>query len=313
MSLDALAERSTLGVIKATAIEELGMDSKAVWRRCLPAGPWRRLLPGIILLENGTPSDDQRIAAALLYGGPSAMVTGAHACRLHGLRPTELPRLDHVQLLVPHSQKRLSVGFVTIERTRFVPRPVHRAGVSCAPLIRATTDAARRIGNADAVGKLLIEAIQRGRCAPSELLAELNAGTKRGTALPRRVLGDVERLRSVAEAHSYALSRRLKRPPSHWNVNIMDATGRYVGCPDAWWDDVGLAWEIDSTEFHYSRDGYARTISRNARYAGAGIVVVQTIPSRVEEAPAAVLAEIEAAYLAASARPRPDVQVSMTP
>ncbi|TNC20305.1 hypothetical protein FG385_31085 [Amycolatopsis alkalitolerans] len=286
------------------------MNSKAIWRRCLPGGPWQRLLPGVILLENGKPTHDQRIAAALIYGGPSAIVTGPHACLRHGLRRSEIPSLDCVHLLIPHDHKRLSSEFLVVERTRMLPRPVVRDGVPLAPLVRATTDAARRLRVADAVTKLLIEAIQRGRCTPQVLLAELDAGTKRGTALPRRILNEVECLRSIAEAHSRVLSEGLDVPPTHWNVNVFNETGRYVGCPDAWWDDVALAWEIDSTEFHYFHDGYARTLDRNTRYAGAGIAVVQTLPSRLERDPEGVLAEVKAAYRAAAARPRPSVHIS---
>jgi hypothetical protein len=306
-----LAERSRLGVIRAATLESLGMESKAVWRRCLPGGPWQRMLPGVILLENGVPTDDQRVAAALLYAGPSAMVTGSHACLRHGLRRNELPDLDRVHLLIPHNERRLSGEFLAIERTRRFPRPVFRDDVPLAPLVRATSDAARRLRSVDPVGKLLIEAIQRGRCAPAALLAELNTGTKRGTALARRVLVEVEHLRSVAESHAKSLSDSLDIPPTHWNVNIFDSTGRHLGCPDGWWDDVALAWEIDSTEFHYFRDGYARTLERNTRYAGAGVVVVQTLPSRLKKDPEGVVAELKAAYVAAAARPRPHITTAL--
>jgi hypothetical protein len=307
---ELLVERSRLGVIKTSTLESLGMNSKAVWRRCLPGGPWQRLLPGVVLLENGAPTDDQRVAAALLFAGPRAVVTGAQACLRQGLRRSELPQADQVHVLVPHPHKLLSSEFLTVERTIRLPRPIVRGDVPLAPLVRATTDTARRLRVVDPVSKLLIEAIQRGRCAPPALLAELNAGTKRGTALPRRILEEVECLRSVAEAHSKLLSNSLDVPPTHWNVNIFDSRGRYLGCPDGWWEDVALAWEIDSAEFHYFRAGYARTLDRNTRYAGAGVVVVQTLPSRLENDPEGVLAELKAAYVAAAARPRPAVRIA---
>ncbi|MCR3747851.1 hypothetical protein LX88_001789 [Lentzea californiensis] len=79
--------------------------------------------------------------------------------------------------------------------------------------------------------------------------------------------------------------------------------------PDTWCDEVGLAWEIDSNEFHYSKDAYARTLERNCRYAAAGISVVQTLPSRLRKKPDAVVAELRAAYTAAQARPRPAVNI----
>jgi hypothetical protein len=135
----------------------------------------------------------------------------------------------------------------------------------------------------------------------------LDRGTKRGTALPRRLLAEWLDLRSVAEALAKELSKRLPVPPTHWNPVVHDALGNYIGRPDGWWEDVALAWEIDSVDFHFSRDDYARTLRLNTRYAAAGITVVPTLPSRLRDDPGGVVQELEAAYRAAAARPRPPV------
>jgi len=244
--------------------------------------------------------------AALLYGGPQAMITGAEACRWYGLRvPEQFPASD-VHLLVPHQQRILSSEYVIAERTRRLPGAWIRQGIRLAPLPRATTDAVRRIRAEEPVGHLLIEAVQRGFCSPAGLGSELDEGTKRGTAVPRRLLKEWTDLRSVAELHAKKLADRLPVRPSHWNVDVQASVG-YVGCPDAWWDEVALAWEIDSFEFHFSRDGYARTLRRNNRYAAAGIKVVQTLPSQLRDDPEGVLQELASAYAAAAARPRPAV------
>ena len=285
------------------------MNSKVIYQKCLPGGPWQRLLPGIILLHNGEPTRRERAIAALLYAGPNAVITGAEACRRYGLHvPEQFPETD-VHVLVPHQHKILSSEFVTVERTSRLPDPWQREGIQLAPTVRAATDAVRRIRVEEPIGRLLVEAIQRGRCAPQELMRELDRGTKRGTALPRRLLEEWLDLRSVAEAHAKDLSRRLLVPPTHWNPEIRDASGRYVGCPDGWWEDVGLAWEIDSFDFHFHRDGYARTLRRNNRYSAAGIMVVQTLPSRLRDDPVGVIEELEAAHRAAAAQPRPAVFV----
>ena len=113
----------------------------------------------------------------------------------------------------------------------------------------------------------------------------------------------------MAEARAKELSKRLPVPPSHWNPTIHTPGGVYVGCPDGWWDDVALAWEIDSVDFHFSKDSYARTLRRNTRYAAAGITVVPTLPSRLRDDPRGVLCELEAAYRTAASRPRPSVLI----
>ncbi|SDY68806.1 hypothetical protein SAMN05421504_106391 [Amycolatopsis xylanica] len=306
---ELLRERSRLGVVRAADLEEAGIHSSTIYDRCLPGGPWQILLPGIILRHNGKPTQDQRATGALLYTGPDAMLTGVEACRRHGLSPDELPDDMGIHVLNPHEIKVRSVDYLTVERTRRAPTPIVRNKLLLSPLVRATTDAVRGLRSVDPIQKLLIEAIQRGRCAPEALLAELDIGTTRGTAIPRRLLKEWANIRSIAEARAKALSHRLPVPPSHWNVPLHSQAGHYVGCPDAWWDDIGLAWEIDSFEFHFYREGYARTLTRNNRYAAAGITVVQTVPSRLGTDPAGVLAELKAAYAVAASRVRPDVRL----
>ncbi|WP_081975675.1 hypothetical protein [Amycolatopsis sp. MJM2582] len=304
---ELLQQRSRHGVIKATTLESLDMSSKVIYRRCLPGGPWQRLLPGIILLHQAPPTIEERVIGALLHAGPRALVTGVEACRRHGLRPRELPPDKDIHVLIPHEHKVRSAEFVTVERTHRLPEARTHEGVPLAPLVRATTDACRRLRTVEPIGRLLVEAIQRGRCSPEALAHELNKGSKRGTAIPRRILGEWKDLYSVAEARAKILSRSLLVQPSHWNPEICDSRGGYIGRPDAWWDDIALAWEIDSFDFHFHREDYRRTVMRNTRYAAAGIVVVQTLPSRLLTDPAGVLAELEAARLAAAARPRPPV------
>jgi len=145
-----------------------------------------------------------------------------------------------------------------------------------------------------------------------DLLVKLDSGSPRGTALPRRVLYELEvGARSVAESHGLAVWRRSGLPEALWNVPVHDAKGTFVALPDAWFDDVALAWEIDSFDWHFDAKGYARTIARNTRYAGAGIAVVQTLPSRLRKDPGGVIAELRAAYDAAKARPRPPVRAKI--
>ncbi|WP_328645967.1 hypothetical protein OHS58_41775 [Amycolatopsis sp. NBC_00348] len=307
---ELLRERSRDGVVRVTDLEAAGIDSKTAYRKCLPGGQWRRLLPGVVQLHNHDPTTDQRATAALLYAGAGAQITGVESCRRQGMRQAQLPATHDLHLLIPHERKIRSTDFVTVERTLRLPTPTVRNEFPLAPLTRATTDVLRRLYDDETCTQVLIEAIQRGRCTPEMLLRELNNGSQRGTAIPRRLLMEWTTVRSMAEAHAKRLSSRLVNPPSHWNVDVHDAAGRYVACPDGWWDDVGLAWEIDSFEFHFARGDYARTLDRNTRYAAAGIPVVQTLPSELTHNPAGVLAKLEAAHLAAKARPRPAVHLT---
>ncbi|WP_233224195.1 hypothetical protein [Amycolatopsis sp. BJA-103] len=172
-----------------------------------------------------------------------------------------------------------------------------------APLVRAALDECRRFTTRDPVRALLTEAVQRGRLDPEVLIRELEAGSDRGSALPREVLRDVLRgARSVAEIDAMAVWRRTGLPEPLWNQELRDAGGRYIGTPDGYFGKVRLAWEIDSYDFHFARAQYAVTLERNSRYTAEGIMVLQTLPGRLRAEPEKVAAELVAAHSAAEIR-----------
>jgi hypothetical protein len=305
---DELWKHSRFGVIRASALETLGISQVTTYRQCQPGGRWRHLLPGVVMLARSLPTARQRIEAALTFAKHDAVVTGFQAARLYGLRRGPDPQFVHV--LIPHESRVLSSGFAVLERTRFFPKAKYRDGIPLAPPTRAVLDGVRRIRDLDPVRALMIEAVQTGLTDVESLYGELNTGTKRGTALPRRVLEEIDLgAWSVAEADALEIWHEAGLPTPHRNVVIVDSDGNYVGTPDTWCDEVGLAWEIDSNEFHYSKDAYARTLERNSRYAAVGISVVQTLPSRLRKRPHEVIAELRAAYAAASTRARPPVTI----
>jgi hypothetical protein len=247
------------------------------------------------------PARRQLVEAALLYAGQGAQITGIEACRRHGLR--NLPDTSDVHLLLPEERRVHSSDYVVVERTRRLPEPVYRDDVPLAPLVRSVLDACRRLKDHDQVKALITEAVQRGRVHPRGLVRELETGSPRGTAVPRAVLRDVMAgARSVAEIDAIRVWERTGLPLPVWNVPLRSTVGTYIGTPDAWFAEVGLAWEIDSYEFHFRREDYADTISRNARYAAEGITVVQTLPNRLRTNPDEVAAELRAAYQAAATR-----------
>lgn len=62
--------------------------------------------------------------------------------------------------------------------------------------------------------------------------------------------------------------------------------------PDAWYHDVGLAWEIDSYEWHLAPADYALTLDRRSAMMAEGIVVMHTLPSKLTRREPEVLAEL---------------------
>ncbi len=302
------------GVAAARELVRFGVPERTVYHRCLEGGPWRRLLPGIVLLHNGEPSVEQLLRAALLLGGPDSMVTGLHGCRLHGLRrgPVRPAERVPVALLVPMGRQVRSVGFVHVERTVRLPEPVVRSGLRVAPLVRAAVDAARRLESSAEITELLSDAVQRNLCTVAALAAEVASGSRRGTAMPARVLADVaEGVRSAAERDAKRLWRRARLPQARWNVPVHDAAGRFLGIADCWVDDVAMVWEIESSEWHLSPQEHDRTVVRAARLVAAGAVYTATKPKRLRTEPRDVIRVLRATYEQARSRPRPDLRARL--
>lgn len=115
----------------------------------------------------------------------------------------------------------------------------------------------------------------------------------------------VRRVPAEAWARSLVRGGRLGDPA--WNVSLRTADGRSLGVVDAWWDDVGMAWEIDSLEFHLAPEAYAWTMRKHSALAAAGVLVVHTLPSQLRRDAAGVLRDLAATHASAAARPRPPV------
>ncbi|GAA4560182.1 hypothetical protein GCM10023175_69650 [Pseudonocardia xishanensis] len=285
------------------------MPRRTIYERCRPGGPWRTLLPGIVGLTNGPPTRDDRRRAALVYAGPGAVLTGLDALQIHGMRRVPPPS-GPVHVLIPHDRRRLGAGQVLSERTERLPRA--RPGRwPLAPLSRAVLDFCRRSRDREQIRTALAEAVQRGGCTPGELLGELNAGSHRGSAVPRSVLTEiVGGVRSVAEAHAREVLLAAGLPAPMWNPTLRTAAGEILPCPDAWFDDVALAWEIDSVEFHYDVADYERTVERHSRMTSYGIVVVHTVPRALRSRRSEVVDELRRAHALARLRPRPDIHAA---
>ncbi|MDN5857831.1 MAG: hypothetical protein L0H84_04340 [Pseudonocardia sp.] len=304
---DDIAEQIGTMVVHVRDLRGLGMQDSTIARRCRSGGPWQRLLPGILLLHAGPVTRDDRRRAALLHGGPGSVLTGLDALALYGMEQAPHPS-GSVHVLVPLDRRRTGSGHVLVERTGRLPDPT--AGRwPLAPLARAALDAARRIRSRNVVRAILAEVVQRGRCSPAELIAELNSGSRRGTAIPRLVLEEIaDGIRSVAEAQARAFVLRSGLPAPLWNARLYGPDGLFVAMADAWFDDVGLAWEIDSRRWHLGPVEYARTMDRRSALMAAGATVLHTQPQKLQERPKEALAELNAVHAQAARRPRPSLR-----
>lgn len=297
-------------VVARRDLIKMGVSSSTIARQCRPGGRWTRLLPGVYLLAGGSPSRRQVVRAALLRAGPLVGVTGLEAVRRLGVR--RLPDDGRVHILVPEGRGIASRDFLLVERTN---RPWRGQLVDGFPIVsaaRALIDAARRMERLDVIRAMISDAVQRRIVSPKQLAEELRHIRLGGTHLPRRVLDEIkEGVRSVAEAWSLALIKRSPLPAPQLNVLIRDSNGKQLAIVDGWWDDVGVAWQIDSKEFHMSPDDYARTMAQHSALVAAGVFVVHTLPSRLVNDTKAVINELIGTHSAGRRRPRPPVHATV--
>ena len=281
-------------VIARSQVLACGMSPRALHRRIAPSGPWQRLLPGVYLTVTGSVTQEQREMAALLYAGPESLMTGTAAVRRHHLRA---PGADLVDVLIPWSQKRQSTAGVRVHRTRRMPPRWYVTGkIRFAEAPRAVADAARSMTRFDDVRAVVCEAVQRRACFVDDLAAELEAGPSAGSSLLRAALAEVaDGVRSVAEADFRVLILRSDLPRSVFNARLIDVDGTLIAVTDAWWQEAGVAAEIDSRAYHLAAADQDRTTGRHDKLTAHGILALHFSPRRVKDDPAGILREIRQA------------------
>ncbi|KAA2262860.1 hypothetical protein F0L68_11325 [Solihabitans fulvus] len=286
-------------MVRTAQLRAAGVSSSAIEVRCRPGGPWQRLLPGVLLLGNGTPTRRQQVQAALAYAGRGAVVTGVDSLREQGL--THLPLPDQVHVLLPATRKVTGREFVHIERTTRLPPPVYRCGLPLAPPARATLDAARRQPDPVLLHSLLGEVVRHGACTVADLTAELDAGSRRGTAAARNALHWLtDRARAITDAWARAVVNACPLPKPRWHVPVNDPAGTPLGTADAWWGEVALAWQIGSrSQLAIDRRRADRT---DRALAAAGVTVLRTPVSRLHADPGGVRRELTRSFHQAATR-----------
>src|SRR5205085_2596150 len=113
---------------------------------------------------------------------------------------------------------------------------------------------------------VVCEAVQCRACSVVELTEELEAGPVKGSALFRAALAEIgDGVRSVAEADFRLLILRSGLPRPVFNAQLFDADGIFIATVDAWWQEAGVAAEIDSRAYHLAAADQDRTTERHDR------------------------------------------------
>ncbi|HEY8474784.1 MAG TPA: hypothetical protein VIL37_19465 [Natronosporangium sp.] len=286
-------------IVHIRHLPALGVTPAALrWK--VQSGRWQRVLPRVYATFTGKLSEQQRLIAAWLYAGPAAQIAGVSALRMHGLRYLPPAPAHEVHVLVPYRQRVRSVRFVRVHRTTDVDRRAISNGVLkvCHPA-RAVADAARTCRSLAAVRAMVAEVVQTDLATVGQLQRELGRGRRNGSRLLRTALAEVaDGVRSTAEAALRTVLRRSRILPAIvWNPVLVAADGSRLPTPDAWIDEVGLAVEVDSREYHLAPADWQRTLHRHNQLAQHGAQVLHFPPSQIYGEAGAVLHTVEQTYL----------------
>lgn len=267
-------------VISRTQALEIGIPQSTVNTWCKADGKWQKLLPGVYLTATGRIAMEQRQVAALLYAGPQSVITGPVAMRLHRLR---CPGGDAIDVLIPWTVRRQSIGFVRVHRTRRMPAFSRTGPIRFASPARAVADAAHGFTKLDEVRAVVAEGVQRQACSIAQIGLELTGGVNRDSLHLRAALAEVrDGIRSVAEARFRQRVRNSDLPQPRYNVFLRAADGTDIGEADAWSADAGVSAEIDSLEYHFYRDGWLKTDAKHSRMLKYGILPHHFAPTRID-------------------------------
>ncbi len=230
--------------------------------------------------------------AALLYAGSKSLLTGRAALRRYGILPTAASGTD---VLVPARCRPSDLDYVRIHRTRRLPaRFMTQGAIRFTTIPRAVTDAALGASSLRDMRAVVAVGVDRGRCTPEDLTAELGRSRLRNGAMLRSVIADVARgIRSAPEGDLMDLVDRSGLPTPVYNPSLYIGDV-FLAKPDAWWEAAGVAAEVDSREYHFAEADWESTMQRHARMTAVGIRVLHFTPWRIRAEPDQVVATIRA-------------------
>jgi very-short-patch-repair endonuclease len=266
-----------------------GLSDDAVERR-VRSGRWRRLAPRTYLTRP-TCTDDDRLAAALLFAGPGSALSGAAALWAYGVPKIDVP--PRILVLVPPTTCVRPTASVHVRRTQRRIVVALAPGPRRVPVERALVDHALGRRRLDDVRAVTARVVQRRLCTVAELGAELAVAPRRGSKNLRIALEEVGwGAESAPEAKAARVLRRAGITDFEQNavITLPDGTTRRV---DFYWRRLRAVLEIDSVEYHFRRADWAGTWDRHLDLSILGYAVIHRPPSALLD-PARFVSDIRA-------------------
>lgn len=265
---------------------ELGITRSAI-RHAIARHRWLSLARGMVLTAPGPPTRDDWVLVGMAIAGAAAALSGWDALRTYGLGAAEPPSRSVLVLDRGGSHRRIGCVLVRPTSRPYATRLLPFAHptlpyVPIVPAARAVADTALTYRRFAPVRALATTSVQRRKCSPEELVAELDACPRNGSMMLRRALADVlDGARSIAEAEAVDFLRRASVPAFELNVPILDHTGARISVADALWRELRAVAEIDSKEYHLGEEQWKGTGRRHNRLTTGWLALEHFPPSEI--------------------------------
>jgi very-short-patch-repair endonuclease len=248
VSWEALVARQA-GVVSLRQAVECGMSVPTVTRR-VREGAWWRVHPAVYLVGGHRWTDEARVRAAWLWGGPESVVTGLAAAFWHRLLDRAPAVVD---LTVPASAKpRPQRGIRLHRRDLHLPDVAQVAGVRVAAKPFAVLETAVALPDGSV---FLDRALQKHVRFPAVYRSFCrNMGRPGSSAAGRLLTAAADRADSAAERLLVRLLREagiggwvLGHPLGPYRIDLAFPAARVAVEVDGW------AWHVDPDRFRNDR------------------------------------------------------------
>ena len=249
--------------------------SRSSWYRAIAAGQLEQVYPGVARLHGTAKTPEQRIMAAVLAAGPTALASHRSAAHLWGIpRPED----DLVDVIIVGSRRRFpTLDDIVIHRPRDLERltPQRRLGIACTNVLRTLLDlgAVDQPAVSDAVGHVISNRLATLNALETVVIQHSEHG-RTGIVALRHAVGEWSIDRKPTDSLLEQSMRRLITghglPPVEFHPVIC---GHEV---DFWVIGTPVILECDGWAYHgLQRSTFERYRERDADLAAAGWIVLR--------------------------------------
>ncbi len=282
--------RDQEGALAHWQLLQVGVGAEAIRYR-VRCGRYVVVYPGVYAVGHSKLSRLGHLWAAILAGGPGSLLSHQSAGHEWAVLLSPNASLIHVTTMLRRPRRLGNIVFHRAKQIHPNDRDTHN-GIPITSIPRTLLDLAESVP-ANKLRRAFEKAVHIGRfdkIALDELLERSHGrhGIKPLTALAasRSSLDDPPDLRSDLEHRFRELCEQHNLPVPAFNVDVCGH------CVDAYWPSESLVVEVDSWEFHSTREAFEADRARDRELQVVGISVLRVTDRVLEREPGVVAAQI---------------------